>query len=70
MLESFIGNYIDLQKGNIIVVACKDEFLSNLSPPSKTWLEDMGSSEVHQLEYGRGFALIGIYGRDDMCNEK
>ena len=45
-LDEYYGKYGSLKNGNIIVAACKDEFLSNLSQDAKTWFDDMGSSEI------------------------
>lgn len=54
----------------VVVVACKDECVTNLSPNCKHWLANMGSSEVWNLEYRQGFAFVGVSGRFQAAEKK
>ena len=58
--EEFISNPIP--DGHIVVAACRDEVSGNLSDKSRTWFEALGSKEIHNLKYRRGFSFIGVSG--------
>lgn len=48
-LDKFVKS--QLPEGCIIVVACKDDCVTNLSMDGKMWLAAMGSSEIWRLDY-------------------
>lgn len=58
-----------LKDGYIVVAACQDECVTNLSDASKQFFADMGSTEIWNLKYREGFAFIGIKGRKE-CQEQ
>lgn len=66
--DAFISGAIP--QGRIVVAACKDECITQLSDAGKTWFEEMGSTEIRKLEYRQGFAFIGIMGQNQEVNEK
>lgn len=49
-------------EGDIVIAACKDDCVTNLSEKGKQWFADMGSTEIWDLGYRCGFAFIGIFG--------
>ena len=59
-LNSFILECI-LPK-SIVVAACKDECVTNISPEAIKWFDDMGSLEIKELTHRQGFAFIGVNG--------
>ena len=60
---------IQFPRGHIIVAACKDDCVTNLSMRGKIWFGHMGSREILRLGYRQGFAFIGIIGKK-AANEK
>lgn len=52
----------DLLQGHIVVAACKDDCVSNLSASGKRWFSDMGSVAITDLKPSQGFAFISITG--------
>ena len=54
--------------GFIVIVACMDECVSGLSYEFKHWFANMGSLEIWELGFRRGFAFIGIFGKKT-CSE-
>ena len=62
--ENFLQKQI-ITSGHIIVAACKDDCVNNLSVKIKKWFYKMAASkEIWSLKYRCGFALIGIYGKN------
>ena len=57
-----LDNFIDqgIPDNSIVVAACNDECVTNLSLAVKKWFESMGSSEIGKLEYRQGFVFIGM----------
>ena len=41
----------DLPYGHIVVAACKDDCVTNMSAPAMAWFEEMGSREIWNLKY-------------------
>ena len=41
----------ELPEGHIVVAACKDECISNMSSEGKKWFEKMGSKEMNNVKY-------------------
>ena len=60
-LETFIDTGIT--EGFIIVAACKDDCVTNMSDKVVQWFADMGSKEIYDLKYRQGFAFIGLSNR-------
>lgn len=56
--------------GFIVVAACKDEFVSNLSESGKQWFAKMGSKDIWRLQFRQGFAFIGKSGITAANEEK
>ena len=67
-LEKFIAH--DVPRNHIIVAACKDECVKNLSQTCKMWLSDMGSKEIWNLEYRCSYAFIGISGKQKAIEQR
>lgn len=65
-LERFIVNYLfrpqTAEEGEIIVVACKDECVTNLSDSVKEWFKSVGSTLIDEIQYRHSFVFIGIVG--------
>ena len=53
-----------MPNGHIVVAACKDDCVTNLSTAGKKWFFDMGSKEIWNLGYRQGFSFIGINGQN------
>ena len=60
-LDKFITE--EIPEGHIVAAACQDECHTNLSQSAKLWFEDMGSKEIWNLDYRKGFSFVGISGR-------
>lgn len=58
-----------IPEGYIIVAACKDDCVTQLSKTGKQWFADLGSKEIWNLEYRQGFAFVGLSGKVE-ANEK
>lgn len=56
--DDFITNYVPANY--IVVAACKDDCVTNLSQKGKQWFAQMGSNEIWKLGYRQAFAFIGI----------
>ena len=70
-LEVFIGGMPALLRdGMIVIAACKDDCVMNLSVKAKSWFASMGSKEIGDLEYRQSFAFIGVVGGDDEAVER
>lgn len=65
--DRFISDPIPM--GYVVVAACNDECTGQLSEKGKLWFEELGSTEIRNLEYRQGFAFIGISGKTT-CHEK
>ena len=59
-LEEFISERIP--EGHIIIAACMDDCVTELSDECTEWFEEMGSKVIGKLGYRCAFAFIGIYG--------
>lgn len=57
-------------KGYIIIAACKDECVTNLSEPVQGWFQRMGSKDIFKVQYRHSYAFIGFWGSKDKFNEK
>ena len=48
-----------LSKSNLImIIACKDDCVTNLSAKAKKWLYELGSKQISEVQYRQGYALI------------
>ena len=53
----YLDDFLDLQvqeqapEGSIVVVACKDDCVTNLSEKAKNWFASLGSKEIWNLQY-------------------
>ena len=65
--EKFLAQGVD--KGKIVVAACKDDCITAISSKVKDFFKAMGSEEIGRCGYRCGFAFIGIAGREGECNE-
>ena len=61
--DDFITNKV--RDGLIIIAACKDDCVTNLSRKGKEFFAHMGSEDIWDLEYREGFAFIGVTGGKD-----
>lgn len=62
--DDFINGFgSNIPKDFIVIGACMDECVSNLSQEAKTWFGKLGSLEIHDLEYRCAYTIIGIGGR-------
>lgn len=59
----------EITTGFIVVAACKDDCITNLSTEGKAWFTKMGSREISNLAYRCGFAFIGMSGQQ-FANER
>ena len=66
--DDLLGKGID--KGHIVVAACKDDMIKNLSEDGKRFFANMGSKEIWNLQFRQGFAFIGITGRTDSVEKR
>lgn len=57
------------KKGSIVVAACQDDCSKSMPVFCKKWFEEMGSTEIMNLEYHQGYAFIGTIGGKE-CHEK
>ena len=60
-LDRFINSAENISDGSIILAACKDDCVKNLSKTAKQWFIDMGSKEVLKLKYREPFVFIGVF---------
>ena len=67
--DSFIAQDMTAEN-KIIVAACKDECVTQLSDRAKQWFADMGSSEIWNLGYREGFSFIGITGKESTVEQR
>ena len=67
--EAFIDSP-NVPAGCILVAACKDDCVTNLSQKAKAWFAKMGSKEIWNLEYRQGFAFIGTTDQETACSEQ
>ena len=63
-LQKFID--VGVPPRHMIIAACKDDCVTNLSQSCKQWFVDMGSDEIMKLQYRQGWAFIGITGAKQM----
>lgn len=58
--------------GHIVVAACMDDCVEELSQLAKDWFISMGSQDIKTLGIGKSFVFIGINGnpRKEPCMEK
>lgn len=72
MSSDKLEEFIDKQRypdGYIVVAACKDDCVKNLSKKCKMWFGKMGSTEIWDLCYRQGWAFISMIGLSNP-NEK
>ena len=62
LFDKFIKRTIP--EGYIVIAACKDDCVTELSEEGKKWFEDMGSKLIRDLTYRCGFAFIGTSGSE------
>ena len=67
-LDAFIKTKVP--KDHIVVAACKDECVNNLSNTVKLWFTKMGSKDIMKVGYRKSFAFIGKMGSTEHANEK
>ena len=63
-LDAFIS--LMTLKNYIIVAACIDECVNNLSENAKKWFGNMGSKCIRKLQYRYSFVFIGKFGKYHM----
>lgn len=56
-LDAFIASGIE--EDFIVIAACKDDCVTNLSEAGKQWFAGLGSTEIAKLKYRHSFAFIG-----------
>ena len=56
--EKFIDTF-DIPEGYMVLAACMDECVKNLSEAGKQWFVKLGSKEILNLKYRGAFAFIG-----------
>ena len=49
----------DIPDSHIIIAACQDDCVTNMSDNVKTWFESLGSEIIYQLGHRQGFVFIG-----------
>lgn len=49
----------DIPDSYIIIAACQDDCVTNMSDNVKTWFESLGSETIYKLGYRQGFVFIG-----------
>lgn len=60
VFETFIKNQLNIPPGRIVVAACKDDFMTQLSKRGKRWFSSqMGSDQIYNINYKCGFVFIG-----------
>ena len=59
-----------IPQGHIVVAACKDGCISNMSRTCYEWFKSMGSRSIKKLKFRMGFAFIGISGEYSKVKEK
>ena len=59
----------NVPEGYIVIVACKDDCVKNLTLESKMWFDAMGSVEIWNLGYRQGYVFVGKNGIK-LANEK
>lgn len=57
-IDEFIK--LPIPENHIIIAACKDDCVTNLSQNTIEWFEKMGSKEIRNLTYGCGFSFISM----------
>ena len=67
VFDDFVGK--GLPYGQVVVAACKDDCVTNMSDLGKKFFSAMGSKEIFNLQYRQGWSFIGITGRKE-SNEK
>ena len=55
-----LNNFDD---GYILIAACKDDCVTNLSKDAKYWFADLGSQKIWDLTYRESFAFIAVFGQ-------
>lgn len=69
LFDNFIKNE-EIPEGYIIVAACQDDFMTNLSTNGKIWFQKLGSKEIDNVEYRCAFGFIAISGKTEKVQEK
>lgn len=60
-LEDFIA--FDIEEGDIVVAAAKDDIATNISEKAKDFFKKMGSAEIGNVTFRQGFVFIGTNGQ-------
>ena len=60
-LEEFITSP-ELKNGCVVIAACKDDCVWQLSNKCKMWFAEMGSQYIWKIKYRYAFAFIGTIG--------
>ena len=67
--EGFIEKRL-VPDGFIVVAACMDDSVSELSYAGRKWFSEMGSTEIWSLDSRRSFAFIGVMGRNQVMEQR
>ena len=54
----------------MVIAACKDDCATNLSDKAKKWFSDMGSVEINNVQYRKGFVFAGVVGKTEDISER
>ena len=54
----------------IVIAACKDDCVTNLSEAGKQWFIDMGSEDIQFLDFRCSFCFIGITGQKEPLEKR
>lgn len=70
--NQFIKRVQCIPDGYIMIAACQDDCVTNLSEEAIEWFESMGSDEISELAYRQSFVFIGVGGgiKAEEVNEK
>ena len=64
-LDKVIPN---IPESSIIIAACQDDCVSNLSQTGKNLFRRMGSQQIDNLGYRQGFSFIGSPGKSTIVH--
>ena len=65
--DNFIDS--DIPEGYIVAAACNDDFTAEISEGGLGWFESMGSRVAREVRYKRGFAFVGVFGRNEVSEK-
>ena len=66
--DRFIKNF--WPEGYIIIAACKDDFMTELSVEGFAFFEDMGSEQIYHVDYRFSWAFMGVVGRNQFREKR